>query len=43
MGTNKIKSIIFFDSRATFSYSSNVIKIFNKKKNNYKTIISEIF
>ncbi len=44
MGTNKIKKVLFFfDSRATFSYSNNVIKIFNKKKKNYKTIVSGNF
>ena len=34
MATNKIKKILFFfDSRATFSYSNNIIKVFKKIKN----------
>ena len=44
MESNKIKKIVFFfDSRATFSYSSNIIKVFNQKKIKYKTIISGNF
>ena len=32
MESNKIKKILFFfDSRVTFSYSSNIIKVFNEK------------
>jgi GDP/UDP-N,N'-diacetylbacillosamine 2-epimerase (hydrolysing) len=41
MATNKIKKILFFfDSRATFSYSNNVIKIFKKKKKSYEILVS---
>lgn len=41
MERNKIKKFLFFfDSRATFSYSNNVIKIFKKKKLNYKILVS---
>ena len=44
MESNKIKKILFFfDSRATFSYSNNIIKIFNQKKKEYQTIISGNF
>ena len=44
MESNKIKKkYYFFDSRATFSYSNNVIQIFNKKRKNYQTIISGNF
>lgn len=44
MESNKIKKILFFfDSRATFSYSNNVIQIFNKKRKNYQTIVSGNF
>lgn len=44
MESNKIKKVLFFfDSRATFSFSSNIIKIFNKKKINYQTIVSGNF
>ena len=44
MESSKIKKIVFFfDSRATFSYSSNIIKVFNQKKIKYKTIISGNF
>ena len=43
MESNKIKKVLFFfDSRATFSYSNNIIKIFNKKKT-YQTIVSGNF
>ena len=41
MATNKIKKILFFfDSRATFSYSNNIIKIFKKKKTPYEILVS---
>ncbi len=44
MASNKIKKILFFfDSRATFSYSNNIIKIFNQKKKKYQTIVSGNF
>ena len=44
MESNKIKKILFFfDSRATFSYSSNIIRVFNQKKIKYKTIVSGNF
>ena len=44
MESNKIKKILFFfDSRATFSYSSNIIKVFNEKKLNYSSIVSGNF
>ena len=39
MESNKIKKVLFFfDSRATFSYSYNIIKFFKKKK--YTSIVS---
>ena len=41
MERNKIKKFLFFfDSRATFSYSNNVIKILKKKKLNYEILVS---
>ncbi len=41
MESNKIKKVLFFfDSRATFSYSYNIIKIFKKKKIRYTSIVS---
>jgi UDP-hydrolysing UDP-N-acetyl-D-glucosamine 2-epimerase len=41
MERNKIKKFLFFfDSRATFSYSNNVIKVFKKKKLNYEILVS---
>lgn len=41
MGRNKIKKyLFFFDSRATFAYSNNIIKIFKKKKINYQILVS---
>lgn len=41
MARNKIKKIVFFfDSRATFSYSNNIIKIFKKKKQPFKILAS---
>lgn len=41
MATNKIKKFLFFfDSRATFSYSNNIIKVFKKKKKTFKILVS---
>jgi UDP-N-acetylglucosamine 2-epimerase (non-hydrolysing)/GDP/UDP-N,N'-diacetylbacillosamine 2-epimerase (hydrolysing) len=41
MERNKIKKFLFFfDSRATFSYSNNVIKIFKKNRLNYEILVS---
>lgn len=41
MASNKIKKILFFfDSRATFSYSNNIIKVFKKYKKSYSILIS---
>lgn len=41
MAGNKLKKyLFFFDSRATFSYSNNVIKFFKKKRIKYKTLVS---
>ena len=41
METNKIKKVaFFFDSRATFSYSNNIIKEFKKNKKKFSTIVS---
>jgi len=41
MERNKIKKFLFFfDSRATFSYSNNVIKIFKNNKLNYEILVS---
>ncbi len=41
MATNKIKKILFFfDSRATFSYSNNIIKVFKKNKKSYEILVS---
>ena len=41
MVRNKInKFVFFFDSRATFAYSNNIIKVFKKKRLNYKIIVS---
>ena len=41
MDRNKIKKyLFFFDSRATFAYANNIIKVFKKKKINYKIIVS---
>ena len=41
MVSNKIKKVcFFFDSRATFSYSNNIIEIFKKRKKKYDIIVS---
>ena len=41
MVSNNINKIVFFlDSRATFSYSNNVIKIFNRREKKILTILS---
>jgi GDP/UDP-N,N'-diacetylbacillosamine 2-epimerase (hydrolysing) len=41
MAGNKLKKyLFFFDSRATFAYSNNVIKFFKKKRIKYNTLIS---
>ena len=41
MDRNKInKYLFFFDSRATFAYSNNIIKIFKKKKIKFQNFIS---
>lgn len=41
METNKLKKyLFFFDSRSTFSYSNNVIKIFKEKNIKYKILVS---
>jgi hypothetical protein len=41
MAGNKLKNyLFFFDSRATFAYSNNVIKFFKKKKIKYKVLVS---
>lgn len=41
MASNKIrKFLFFFDSRATFSYSNNIIKIFQQNKKKYQVIVS---
>ena len=41
MGSNKLKEILFFfDSRATFAYSNNVIKQFKKNKAKFKILVS---
>jgi GDP/UDP-N,N'-diacetylbacillosamine 2-epimerase (hydrolysing) len=41
MESNKINKVLFFfDSRATFSYCHNIIKIFKKKKKRYTSIVS---
>jgi GDP/UDP-N,N'-diacetylbacillosamine 2-epimerase (hydrolysing) len=41
MASNKLKKyLFFFDSRATFSYSNNVINFFKKKKIKYKILVS---
>jgi UDP-hydrolysing UDP-N-acetyl-D-glucosamine 2-epimerase len=41
MAGNKLKKyLFFFDSRATFSYSNNVIKFFKRKKIKYMTLVS---
>jgi GDP/UDP-N,N'-diacetylbacillosamine 2-epimerase (hydrolysing) len=41
MDRSKINKILFFfDSRATFSYSNNIIKIFKKNKKRFKVLIS---
>ena len=40
MASNKIKKILFFDSRATFSYSNNIIKVFKKHNKSYSILIS---
>ena len=41
MVRNKIKKyLFFFDSRATFAYSNNIIKIFKKTKKNYQILVS---
>ena len=41
MVSNKLKKIFFFDSRATYAYSKNVIKQIHKfKKLKYNTIVS---
>ena len=40
MASNKIKKILFFfDSRATFSYSNNIIKVFKKYKKPYSILL----
>lgn len=41
METNKINKVaFFFDSRATFSYSNNIIKEFKKNKKKFSAIVS---
>ena len=41
MGTNKLKKFLFFfDSRATFAYSNNIIKIFKKKNCKFEILLS---
>lgn len=41
MDRSKIKKyLFFFDSRATFAYSNNIIKVFKKKKINYQILVS---
>jgi UDP-hydrolysing UDP-N-acetyl-D-glucosamine 2-epimerase len=41
MERNKLKKyLFFFDSRATFSYSNNVIKVFKKQNIKYKILVS---
>lgn len=41
MASNKLKKILFFfDSRATFAYSNNVIKIFKKKRKKFLILVS---
>ncbi len=41
MVRNKLKKFLFFfDSRATFAYSNNIIKIFKKNKIDYKVVVS---
>ncbi len=41
MDRNKInKYLFFFDSRATFAYSNNIIRVFKKKKIKFQTFIS---
>jgi GDP/UDP-N,N'-diacetylbacillosamine 2-epimerase (hydrolysing) len=41
MASSKLKKILFFfDSRATFAYSNNVIKIFKKKKKKFDILVS---
>ena len=41
MVRHKIKKyLFFFDSRATFAYSNNIINIFKKKKINYQILVS---
>ncbi len=41
MGRNKLKKFLFFfDSRATFAYSNNVLKYFKKNRVNFKILVS---
>ena len=41
MASNKISKILFFfDSRATFSYSNNIIKVFKRYKKPYTILVS---
>jgi len=41
MGSDKLKEILFFfDSRATFAYSNNIIKQFKNNKTKFKIIVS---
>lgn len=41
MVSNKIRKVLFFfDSRATFAYSNNVINIFKKNKKKFLTVVS---
>ena len=41
MVSNKIRKVLFFfDSRATFAYSNNVINIFKKNKKKFFTVVS---
>ena len=41
MVSNKIRKVLFFfDSRATFAYSNNVVEIFKKKKKKFFTVVS---
>ena len=44
MVSNKIKKVLFFfDSRATFAYSNNVIKVFKKKNKKFQAIVTGNF
>ena len=41
MASNNLKKFLFFfDSRATFAYSNNVIQVFKKKKTKFQILIS---